>query len=92
MSPENFNLILRWCPMLSYHTLKDKPCVLRAFTSLDREEFETLLIPFQQAWEAYVTIPNAKPPAMLEESQCFTYAEDLPECFDRSKHHTGDLP
>ena len=41
--------------MLSYHTLKDKPRVLRAFTTLDREEFETLLYPFEQAWEAYVT-------------------------------------
>ena len=41
--------------MLSYPTLKDKPRVLRAFTSLDREEFETLLHPFEQAWEAYVT-------------------------------------
>jgi hypothetical protein len=40
--------------MLSYYTLKDKPRVLRAFTSLDREEFETLLHPFEQAWEAYV--------------------------------------
>src|SRR5918997_3464811 len=40
--------------MLSYHTLKDKPRVLRAFTSLDPEEFETLLIPFEQAWENYV--------------------------------------
>src|SRR5262245_4024277 len=39
-----------------------------------------------------LTIPNAKPPAMLEESRCFTYAEDLPECFDRSKHYQGDLP
>ena len=39
-----------------------------------------------------VTISNAKPPAMLEESRCFTYAEDLPECFDRSKHYQGDLP
>src|SRR5437764_5198272 len=33
---------------------------------------------------AQLTIPNAKPPAMLEESRCFTYAEDLPEYFDRS--------
>lgn len=41
--------------MLSYHTLKDKPRVLRAFTSLDREEFERLLIPFAQAWDTYVT-------------------------------------
>ena len=44
--------------MLSYHTLKDKPRLLRAFTSLDREEFETLLIPFEQAWDAYVTDPS----------------------------------
>lgn len=41
--------------MFSYHTLKDKPRVLRAFTSLDRDEFETLVIPFEQAWDAYVT-------------------------------------
>ena len=38
--------------MLSYYTLKDKPRVLRALTTLDPEEFETLLIPFEQAWEA----------------------------------------
>jgi hypothetical protein len=41
--------------MLSYHILKEKPRVLRAFTSLDRDEFETLLLPFEQAWEASVT-------------------------------------
>lgn len=41
--------------MLSYHILRNKPRVLRAFTSLDREEFEMLLIPFEQAWDAYVT-------------------------------------
>lgn len=41
--------------MLSYHLLKQHPRVLRAFTSLDPDEFELLLIPFQQAWEAYVT-------------------------------------
>ncbi len=29
---------------------------------------------------------------MLEEAQCFTYEEDLPEWFDRSKHYQGDLP
>lgn len=40
--------------MLSYHLLKQHPRVLRAFTSLDPEEFELLLIPFAQAWEAYV--------------------------------------
>jgi hypothetical protein len=43
--------------MLSYHTLKDKPRVLRPFTSLERDEFETLLIPFEQAWNASVTNP-----------------------------------
>ena len=37
---------------------------------------------------AHLTIPNDKPPALLEDSQCFTDAEDLPECFDRSKHYT----
>jgi len=41
--------------MLSYHTLKAKPRVLRALTSLDPDEFEVLLIPFEQAWEAYVS-------------------------------------
>ena len=41
--------------MLSYHRLKQHPRVLRAFTSLDPEEFNTLLIPFAQAWKAYVT-------------------------------------
>ena len=37
-----------------------------------------------------LTITNDKPPALLEDSQCFTYAEDLPECFDRSKHFTQE--
>ena len=37
-----------------------------------------------------ITIPTDKPPALLEDSQCFTYAEDLPECFDRSKHSTQE--
>jgi DDE superfamily endonuclease len=41
--------------MLSYHTLKEKPRVLRAFTSLDRDEFAMLLLAFEQAWEASVT-------------------------------------
>jgi hypothetical protein len=39
-----------------------------------------------------LTIPNAKPPALLEESRCSTYAEDLPDCVDRSKHHEGAPP
>jgi hypothetical protein len=41
--------------MLSYQTLKAQPRFLRALTSLDPDEFETLLIPFEQAWEADVT-------------------------------------
>jgi len=41
--------------MLSYHTLKQNPRVLRALTSLEPQEFDTLLIPFEQAWEAYVS-------------------------------------
>jgi DNA invertase Pin-like site-specific DNA recombinase len=32
---------------------------------------------------AAIAIPNAKPPTLQEESQCFTYAEALPEGFDR---------
>jgi DDE superfamily endonuclease len=43
--------------MLSYPTLKEQPRVLRALTSLDPDEFETLLGPFEQAWEASVTHP-----------------------------------
>ena len=41
--------------MLSYHDLKPNPRVLRAFTSLDPEEFEMLLIPFEKAWKDYVS-------------------------------------
>jgi Helix-turn-helix of DDE superfamily endonuclease len=41
--------------MLSYHRLRQNPRVLRAFTSLDPEEFDTLLIPFEQGWKTYVT-------------------------------------
>ena len=51
--------------MLSYHTLKRKPRVLRAFTSLDREEFETLLVPFEQAWETYLILPYSTCPHHL---------------------------
>jgi hypothetical protein len=54
MSPKNLNPIIRWFSMLSYPTLKEKPRVLRALTSLDPEAFETLLIPFEQAWQAYL--------------------------------------
>ena len=41
--------------MLSYHRLKTNPRVLRALTSLEPKEFDTLLIPFEQAWDAYVS-------------------------------------
>ncbi len=40
--------------MLSYHDLKRDPRVLRAFTSLDPEEFAMLLIPFEKAWQEYL--------------------------------------
>jgi DDE superfamily endonuclease len=40
--------------MLSYHDLKLNPRVLRAFTSLDPEEFERLLIPFDKVWQDYI--------------------------------------
>jgi hypothetical protein len=40
----------------------------------------------------FLTILNAKPPALLEESQCFTYAEDLPEWLDCSKYYEEALP
>jgi len=41
--------------MLSYHDLKPNPRVLRAFTSVDPEEFEMLLILFEKAWHAYIS-------------------------------------
>jgi hypothetical protein len=37
--------------MLSSHDLKLNPRVLRAFTSLDPEEFARLLIPFDKVWQ-----------------------------------------
>ena len=40
--------------MLSYHDLKLHPRVLRAFTSLDPEEFARLFIPFEKAWKDYI--------------------------------------
>ena len=40
--------------MLSYQDLKDNPRALRTFTSLDQPEFETLLLSFEVAWNAYV--------------------------------------
>src|SRR5687768_7705007 len=41
--------------MLSCHDLKPNPRVLRAFTSLAPEEFEMLLIPFEEAWKDSVS-------------------------------------
>jgi hypothetical protein len=40
--------------MLSSHDLKLTPRVLRAFTSLDPEEFARLVIPFEKAWQDYI--------------------------------------
>ena len=42
--------------MLSSHDLKPNPRVLRAFTSLDPEEFEILLIPFEKALKYYINM------------------------------------
>jgi hypothetical protein len=36
-------------------------------------------------------IPNEKPPTLLEESQCFTYAEDLPEYGSTDRSITKEL-
>ena len=41
--------------MLCYHDLKQDARVLRAFTSLDPDEFDTLLIAFEKAWRDHVT-------------------------------------
>jgi hypothetical protein len=41
-------------PMLSYDDLKANPRVLRAFTSLDPDEFDILLVPFEKAWQDYI--------------------------------------
>jgi hypothetical protein len=35
-------------------------------------------------FKSSITIPDDKPPALLEDSQCFTYAEDVPKCFECS--------
>ena len=40
--------------MLTYDSIKDSASILLAFTTLTREEFELLLMPFQQAWDEYV--------------------------------------
>jgi len=45
----------------------------------------------RDSWQmAVITIPTDKSPALLEDSQCFTYAEALPECFHRSKPCTQE--
>ena len=89
--------------MLSYHTLKDKPRVLRAFTSLERDEFETLLIPFEQAWNAYVTNPlrhkkarkrryggGRKPHLLAIEDKLFFHFV-LPQSLSLARSHCGFL-
>lgn len=40
--------------MLSYHRLQHSPRALRTFTGLDKNEFESLLLPFAQAWNTQV--------------------------------------
>jgi DDE superfamily endonuclease/Helix-turn-helix of DDE superfamily endonuclease len=39
---------------MSYQELKNKPMTLQSLTGLKPEEFEALLVPFGQAWDAYV--------------------------------------
>jgi hypothetical protein len=41
--------------MLCYHDLKQDARVWRAFTSLEPDEFDTLLIAFEKAWRDHVT-------------------------------------
>lgn len=40
--------------MLSYHAIANKPRVFQSLSGLKVEEFEQLLQPFEQAWDAYV--------------------------------------
>ncbi len=47
--------------MFSYDKVKNNPKLLLAMTSLTRDEFEQLLVPFQAAWEArgaQMTVPE----------------------------------
>jgi len=46
--------------MFLYDGVKDNPELLRAMTSLNRKEFEELLVPFRAEWEAYAR-QNALP-------------------------------
>ena len=39
--------------MINYEKIKDKERTLKALTSLSKEEFECLLIPFKKEWEDY---------------------------------------
>lgn len=48
--------------MFTYDKVKNRPRLLLAMTSLLRTEFEELLIPFQAAWEAYVTAHSLPEP------------------------------
>jgi Helix-turn-helix of DDE superfamily endonuclease len=43
------------CLMLSYARLQPSPRALRTFTGLDKDEFDTLCVPFAHAWHTYVS-------------------------------------
>ena len=47
--------------MLSYDKVKENPSVLLAFTTLERPEFEQLLIAFTKAWHEIENKPRAYP-------------------------------
>lgn len=40
--------------MLSYTKVQNKPRVLQSLTGVTLTEFESLLVSFEQAWQAYV--------------------------------------
>jgi hypothetical protein len=40
--------------MLSYAKVRNKPRVLQSLSGLTVAEFESLLVSFEQAWQAYI--------------------------------------
>lgn len=48
--------------MLSYAKVKGKPSVLQSLTGLNVKEFETLLVSFEQAWQAYLEREHIQKP------------------------------
>lgn len=48
--------------MLSYAQVKEKSYVLQSLTGLNEQEFETLLVSFEQAWQAYVEREHMQKP------------------------------